>query len=146
MRSWWFALFEFACGVALGVVLYENGTPKSAVFTVVWFAMIAWIASPLFFPRSVPASEAKARSAADGRPIIYWRPGCRYCIRLRFRLGWSGRRAHWVNIWKDAEGAGAVRAAADGNETVPTVYVDGKAYVNPDIDYVRAWLSASSTA
>ncbi|MFB9318294.1 glutaredoxin domain-containing protein [Cryptosporangium minutisporangium] len=81
-----------------------------------------------------------ARSAADGRPIVYWRPGCQHCIWLRFRLGLSARRAYWVNIWADPEGAGAVRAAADGTETVPTVYVDGRAFVNPEPDYVRAWV------
>lgn len=36
-----------------------------------------------------------------------------------------------VNIWEDAEGAAFVRSVADGNETVPTVVIDGVAHVNP---------------
>jgi hypothetical protein len=82
----------------------------------------------------VPAggSAAQQRSVDDGRPIVYWRPGCRYCLRLRVRVGWAGQRAHWVNIWTDPIGAAAVRAAAWGNETAPTVVVGELAFVNPD--------------
>lgn len=35
------------------------------------------------------------------------------------------------NIWEDPEAAAVVRAAARGNETVPTVVIGGHALVNP---------------
>lgn len=63
---------------------------------------------------------------ADSRPVVFWRPGCKCCIRLRIRLGRSARQSHWVNIWRDTAGAAAVRAANDGNETVPTVVAAGQ--------------------
>ncbi|MEU5668598.1 glutaredoxin domain-containing protein, partial [Streptomyces longwoodensis] len=104
----------------------------------------ARVNSPLIYPRSVSASEAAQRSERDGRPIVYWRPGCTYCLRLRLRLGRGARRLHWVDIWRDPDGAAAVRAANGGDETVPTVIVSGRPYVNPDPAWVRDQLSPSA--
>jgi hypothetical protein len=39
--------------------------------------------------------------------------------------------ARWINIWKDPAAAEFVRSVANGNETVPTVIIDGEAVVNP---------------
>lgn len=103
-------------------------------------AALAVAFSPLAFPRSIPAAEAQRRSAADGKPIVYWRPGCPFCMRLRATLGLRAHRAHWVDIWRDPEGAAAVRAVADGNETVPTVILAGEPLVNPDPRRIRAAL------
>jgi glutaredoxin-like protein len=63
--------------------------------------------------------------------VVYWRPGCPYCVALRLRLKLSRLRYSQVNIWKDPDAAAFVRSVADGNETVPTVTVDGEAMVNP---------------
>lgn len=106
-------------------------------------ALGAVLLSPTPFPRSIGAAEAQRRSAQDGRPIVYWRPGCPFCLRLRTTLGRTARRAHWVDIWRDPEGAAAVRAVADGNETVPTVILAGRAHVNPDPRWLRAQLRAA---
>jgi len=75
--------------------------------------------SPLILPSSIGAQEAQRRSAVGGRPVVFWRPGCKYCIRLRIRLGRSVGQLHWVNVWRDPAGAAAVRAVNDGNETSP---------------------------
>lgn len=73
---------------------------------------------------------------------FYWRPGCPFCMALRPRLRRSGLPVREVNIWDDAEAAARVRAVADGNETVPTVFVGDRALVNPGMtaitDAVRA--------
>ncbi|MGA4988627.1 glutaredoxin family protein [Nonomuraea bangladeshensis] len=42
-----------------------------------------------------------------------------------------------MDIWRDPEGAAAVRAVNGGAETVPTVVLRGEAYVNPDPAWVR---------
>ncbi|GAB1639786.1 glutaredoxin domain-containing protein [Krasilnikovia sp. MM14-A1259] len=99
----------------------------------------AVLVSPLVFPFPLTDAMARDRSAKDGRAIIYWRPGCPFCLRLRFAL--LGRRAHWVDIWRDPGAAAAVRAVADGNETVPTVILAGAAYVNPDPRWLRGALA-----
>jgi glutaredoxin len=47
-----------------------------------------------------------------------------------------------VNIWEDPEAAAFVRSVADGNETVPTVVIDGHPMVNPAPSQVVAALRA----
>lgn len=63
--------------------------------------------------------------------VVYWRPGCPYCMKLRLRLRFTRLRYTEVNIWADPEAAAFVRSVAGGSETVPTVIVAGKAMVNP---------------
>ncbi|GAA3107581.1 glutaredoxin domain-containing protein [Streptosporangium carneum] len=63
--------------------------------------------------------------------VVYWRPGCTYCMKLRTRLRFTRLRYNEVNIWADPDAAAFVRSVADGNETVPTVTVAGEAMVNP---------------
>ena len=62
---------------------------------------------------------------------FYWRPGCPFCMALEHGLSRAGVGLNKINIWKDPEAAAAVRAVADGNETVPTVHVAGRWLVNP---------------
>jgi mycoredoxin len=97
----------------------------------------AWVLSPWFFPASPSDQEARRLARDTGAPVIYWRTGCSYCLRLRFALGRAGRRAIWVDITRDPEASARVRAAAGGSETVPTVFVGGTASVNPPPSWVR---------
>ena len=136
LRRWTLTILMAACGVLVAVSQLADGLPVVAGAELLIFLALALLLSPWAFPRSLDAAEAQQASAADGRPIVYWRPGCRYCVQLRFSLGRLAGRAHWVDIWRDPAGAAAVRAVADGNETVPTVVLGGQAVVNPD----RAWL------
>ncbi|WP_258052627.1 glutaredoxin domain-containing protein [Streptomyces sp. Ru73] len=131
------------CGAVVATGLVTRGSPGAAVAPLLVCVLLAGVNSPLIFPRSIGALEAQRRSAADGRPVVFWRPGCKYCMRLRLRLGRNARRLHWVNIWRDPAGAAAVRAANDGNETVPTVFVTGQPHTNPDPAWVRAQLPPS---
>ncbi len=68
---------------------------------------------------------------ADDDVVIYWRPGCTFCMLLRLRLRRTPLKRKMVNIWEDPEAAAFVRSVANGNETVPTVTVAGHAMVNP---------------
>ncbi|MCX5144974.1 glutaredoxin domain-containing protein [Streptomyces sp. NBC_00338] len=144
MRAWIPPILFTLSGSAVAAELIRQGNPWGAAAVLVVFALPAGVNSPLIFPKSVGAAEAQRRSAADGRPVVFWRPGCTYCIRLRMRLGRNARRLHWVDIWRDPEGAAVVRAANEGNETVPTVVVAGRPHVNPDPAWVRAQLSSSA--
>lgn len=143
MRSWILPTVFVLCGsvVATGQIL--TGSPGTAAVSVLVFVLLAAAHSPLVFPRSIGALEAQRRGAVDGRPVVFWRSGCTYCLRLRIRLGRDARRLHWVDIWRDPAGAAAVRAANEGNETVPTVVVAGRPHVNPDPAWVRAQLPPS---
>ncbi|MFF4399458.1 glutaredoxin domain-containing protein [Streptomyces sp. NPDC001480] len=144
MRPWILPMLFVLCGSVIASALVLKGSPGSAVVLLLVFALLAGLNSPLVFPRSIGAAEAQRLSAADGRPVVYWRPGCPYCLRLRMRLGRRARRLHWVDIWSDPAGAAAVRAVNEGNETVPTVVVDGRPHVNPEPAWVREQLSRSA--
>lgn len=81
------------------------------------------------------ADDGTARTSgqgdSDGGMVVYWRPGCPYCMKPRLRLRFSGLTYSEVNIWRNPDAAAFVRSVADGNETVPTVTVAGHAMVNP---------------
>ncbi|MFE1872431.1 glutaredoxin domain-containing protein [Streptomyces sp. NPDC059496] len=139
-RAWILAMLFGSCGSVVAAGLVLSGSPGAAAALLLVFVLLAGMHSPLVFPRSIGAPEAQRRSAADGRPVVFWRPGCKYCIRLRIRLGRSARQLHWVDIWSDPAGAAVVRAANDGNETVPTVFVAGRPHTNPDPAWVRGQL------
>ncbi|MEU2246686.1 glutaredoxin domain-containing protein [Streptomyces sp. NPDC019224] len=143
-RAWLLPVLFLASGAALAVVPLVRGSTREAVVLLSAFALVAVLNSPLAFPRSISAAEARRRSAVDGRPIVFWRPGCAYCLRLRFRLRRRARRLHWVDIWRDPEAAAEVRAANDGNETVPTVVVAGRPHTNPDPAWVREQLAPTA--
>jgi mycoredoxin len=132
------------CGTVLATVDVVTGSSDTGVVSVLWFAVLAVVLSPMPFPRSIGAIQAQEASAQDGRPIIYWRPGCPYCLRLRSRLGRQARRAHWVDIWSDPAGAAAVRAITGGDETVPTMVSGAESLVNPDASRVRELLRAAA--
>lgn len=142
MRPWILPLVLLLCGAVVAAGAALSGAPGAAPAFLSGFVVVAVVHSPLVFPRPIRATEAQRRSAADGHPIVYWRPGCTYCLRLRFRLGRRAGAAHWVDIWRDPAGAAAVRAVNDGNETVPTVVVHGRAHTNPDPSWVREQLAA----
>ncbi|WP_369148806.1 glutaredoxin domain-containing protein [Streptomyces sp. R44] len=143
-RAWILPTLMVICGSLVAAGPITRGSPVLGVVILLAFLLLALVNSPLIFPGSIGAVEAQRRSESDGRPIVYWRPGCQYCLRLRMSLGRRARRLHWVNIWRDPDGAAAVRAVNDGNETVPTVFVAGRPFTNPDPAWVREQLSPSA--
>ena len=77
----------------------------------------------------------------------YWRPGCPFCSMLRRGLDTRGVVSIDHNIWDDPEAAAVVRSHARGNETVPTVVIDGVGLVNPSAeDVVRLIEHSTSNA
>ncbi len=143
MRAWGLPTLLMLSGSTIAAGMILDGSLGQAVAFLLFFLLLAGLSSPMAFPRSIGALEAERRSAADGRPIVYWRPGCTYCLRLRLRLGRGARRLHWVDIWRDPAGAATVRAANDGNETVPTVVLAGRPHTNPDPAWLREQLRSS---
>jgi mycoredoxin len=63
--------------------------------------------------------------------VIYWRLDCVFCLDLLLCLKWTRLCYRKVDIRKDPAAKAFVRSVADGNETVPTVVVAGRALVNP---------------
>ncbi len=77
---------------------------------------------------------------AGATVTLYTRPGCPYCFLLRRRLRRRGVAFTEVDIWQSSAAAAAVRAVADGNETVPTVVVGDYGMVNPGFEQLEAVL------
>jgi len=59
---------------------------------------------------------------------------------LRFVLWWHHLSVQRINIWADPDAAAYVPSVANGNETVPTVVIDGHPFVNPAPSQVVAGL------
>ena len=135
MRRWWLPGWVAAVAVLLPVLTAPPSVSDLAVSAAMLVA--AWVLSPRFFPASPGDHEARRLADSTGAPVIYWRPGCSYCLRLRLALGRLGSRAVWVDVSSDPAASARVRAASGGNETVPTVFVDGSAAVNPRPSWVR---------
>jgi mycoredoxin len=78
------------------------------------------------------------------RVTFYWRPGCPFCVSLRRGLSRRGIPFEAVNIWADPDAAARVRAAAGGNETVPTVVIGEHALVNPSVAQVESLIETAA--
>lgn len=89
-------------------------------------------------------ASASESEVAGTRVIFYTRPGCPFCILLRGSLTKHGLAFREVDIWQDSAAAAAVRAAANGNETVPTVNIGATWLVNPSAGEVLAAVAAEA--
>ena len=92
---------------------------------------IALLGTSLPFPGVTDLAVAEERATRDGAPIVIFRAGCSFCLRLLFILGPRARAVHWVDVRADRDASRAVRAVTGGDETVPTVLLDGRWRVNP---------------
>ena len=72
--------------------------------------------------------------------IVYWRPGCVYCDRLKLGLGATRRDVTWVNIRRDPEAAEFVTTHRDGYETVPTAVTGAGQMIDANPEAIRAQL------
>ena len=86
--------------------------------------------------RYIEAIERETRLPNTQTPIVYWRPGCGFCVMLERRLTAAGVDYERRNIWEDAEAAQFVRMANNGNETVPTVVIGTDVFSNPPASLV----------
>src|ERR1700761_4845179 len=144
MRRWGPSLAMVLSGVVVGGATVLSGSLASGLGLLAFFLVAAVPLSPRAFPHALTDEAARVASEDDGQPIVYWRPGCPYCLRLRARLGRDARRLHWVDIWADPAGAASVREVTGGDETVPTVIAVDRSFINPDVALVRGLLVSAS--
>jgi glutaredoxin len=79
--------------------------------------------------------------AAPSQIDLYWRPGCGFCSMLQRKLDQLGIDRVEHNIWESDADAAIVRQHANGNETVPTVVVGDRGFVNPSAGELVAFLA-----
>ncbi|MGL5816776.1 MAG: glutaredoxin domain-containing protein [Phycicoccus sp.] len=90
-------------------------------------------------PETVSQAVAAERAAA-GDVVVYFRDGCPFCARLRMALRRHRGTVTWVDIWADDDARAFVASVNGGNETVPTVVVDGEPHTSPPPSQVLAAL------
>ncbi|MDN5724524.1 MAG: hypothetical protein L0G99_01150 [Propionibacteriales bacterium] len=136
----WKALFVI-CGGLLVVLGIRNGQPLDV--TVGCLAILVAILFTQSFRRWVTRMQSRNQPEPnyDAPVVIFWRPGCGYCARLKRELGADGAKAEWANIWAHDQAMTLVKAANNGDETVPTVKINGTFHTNPDPVEVRLALS-----
>jgi glutaredoxin len=76
--------------------------------------------------------------------VLYWRPGCGFCVRLARALVSMDVEPELHNIWEEPDAAEFVRSVNRGNELVPTLVVGDIVLSNPSPDQVRDALAASA--
>ena len=65
------------------------------------------------------------------KPVVYFKPGCPFGIRLRSALTLHRVPYRSVRFRDDEKGAARVRDVSNGNEISPTVNVAGRWLTNP---------------
>jgi len=70
-------------------------------------------------------------------PVVYFKPGCPFGIRLRTALTLHRVPHQTVRFRDDEDGAARVRDVNDGNEISPTVHIAGQWLANPHWREVR---------
>ncbi len=87
-------------------------------------------------PQHHPVGRGPEIDAVD----FYTRPGCAVSAMLWRGLQRRGITLRPYDIWAEPDAAARVRAAARGNETVPTVAIGSTVLVNPRVADVVAAL------
>lgn len=132
----WSNAIALVAAAVVVLVFYDDRWPVAVIIAVLLLAT-AWYLSPLSGGKTVSWAELSQQPVESRPVVIFWRPGCVFCMRMRASLGRTGRKAAWISIWRDADAAAFVRTANEGNETVPTVLFPGGPETNPHPDTVR---------
>ena len=128
-------------GLVVTAMSVADGSWVSAIVSLPILAGLAWWGWPARRGRHISHEQAQA-TAADEDVIVYWRPGCTYCARLKLGLRGASRNVSWVNIWQDPEAAAFVASKRDGNETVPTAVTGAGATIPATAESIKSQLAA----
>lgn len=129
-------------GLAVAMAVVSVGDPAWGIAVPLLYAAAGLWASPIGDRTTHAHAEVQAMSPGERPVVVYARPGCSFCLRLRLYL-LGGPQPVWVDIWDDPEAAAFVRSVNDGDETVPTVVVADEATTNPPPGQVRDALRAA---
>ncbi|WP_328529568.1 hypothetical protein OG984_29150 [Nocardioides sp. NBC_00368] len=77
-------------------------------------------------------------------PLVYFKPGCPFGLRLRIALTLHRVPHRSVRFRDDEDGAARVRAVNEGNEISPTVHVADRWLTNPSWREVRRAVSTTT--
>jgi len=86
---------------------------------------------------SLTSESPVTNDGAEPTRVVYWRPGCPYCLTLFARLRLRRIPFGTVNICRDEGAAILVRSHNGGAELVPTVQIGSTFLSNPGVAAVR---------
>lgn len=132
-------------GLAVAIAAVSWGEPFWGVVVPVLYAGAGLWASPIGDRHTHTQAEVQAMAGHERPVVVYARPGCSFCLRLRVVL-LGAPQPVWVDIWDDPDAAAFVRSVNDGDETVPTVVVDDEVTTNPPPARVRNALQVAYAA
>lgn len=136
MARWSWVVVVLGGGYA-ATTLFLDDNPVLGGLVAAGSLLYAYWVGPLRGGRSVRHEDVMALPEEQRPVVVYWRPGCAFCARLRSALGDQADVARWVNIWQDRDAAAFVRSVNQGDEIVPTVVIDGAPHTNPETGVVR---------
>jgi len=123
----------------LAVVTWSSSPVVAALTLVIGMAIGgAMMATTLRRVPHVPWERAQEQ-VADGRAVVFWKPTCSYCTRLRKAFG-DDNRIVWVNVWVDPSANREVRRHNGGDEYTPTALVGNRVLRNPTAAELRSAL------
>ncbi|WP_248123038.1 thioredoxin family protein [Micrococcus lacusdianchii] len=123
--------------IGAGIAFAAWGTARQNVAVIVSAVLMVLLMLPYLRATRVrlrPFAQAQGTLDAGG-VVVFWRPGCQYCMTLLKVLTAEERdRVHWVNIWQEPEAAAALEGlheARDGHphQAVPTAWLRRRDYV-----------------
>lgn len=138
LGRWWPSVFLAVAAVVFFVGETVGGDLWVGIVAGVALLVVAWLISPALFPPSADLDTARRRAEEGQAPLVFWKPGCTYCILMRVRVGATGSMVSWVDSSVDAEARAVVRSLNGGNHTTPTVMFLDESRTNPDAAWVRS--------
>lgn len=146
LDRWKPALVNAGSGVAVGVLGWVLEARLSAlVLLAVAIALgWGWWVSPLRRAQPHVDHEQAMAQVRSRQLIVYWRPGCTWCIKLWRNLEPDERdRLLWVNVMADADASRYIRRFHDGAMVTPTVVTGNGRQVAATAEQIRARLQQS---
>lgn len=144
LDRWKPALINGGSAVAVGVLgwrLEGRLTPFVALAVVIALGWGWWVSPLRRAQPHVDHSQAMAQ-ARSRQLIVYWRPGCTWCMRLWRALEPEERdRLLWVNVMADPEAAHWIRQFHAGEMVTPTVVTGSGRQVAATVEQIRARLA-----
>lgn len=138
LGRWWPAVFLTLAAVVFFAGETVGGHLLVGVVAAVPLLVFAWLISPALYPASEDLEKARHRAMQGRAPLVFWKPGCTYCILMRVRVGFAGSKVSWVDSSVDEAARSVVRSLNGGNHTTPTVMFRDESRTNPDAAWVRS--------
>jgi mycoredoxin len=127
--------------VVIGLITWPTSSVAGAIAMVAGLAASGGLTvATLRREPHTPWALASAQ-VSDRRAVIFWKPTCTYCTRLRRTLR-DDSGIVWVNVWVDQEANREVRRHNGGDEYTPTALVGARVLRNPTAADVRSTLRA----